>query len=1686
MRSCPSRARGPSTVVLALLLYTIPLIQASIRADFEDQVNCLDCKMATSTVTRTRAGGFTVSPDQAEHGRTLVGHSRGVVFGKDARFHEPGVQLSFQGDVLLKDHTLSHDYSAVTGSSGESILITGRVRNGELLKAPKPDPGFADTLRHNDTFTWQQVMGDWAFTGNGLHTPGSVQSNVIWIGPRSSWQDYRVTAKVTLESSSGNAGILFQASSQDPVNFGGQQYYAGLDAASGQVVLSRYNSGSESVKASMSIGVKFGHEYTLSVLVREGSITVKVDGRTELVHKEATTYSGSIGLRSSFVGALFSSIVVTSPQDSAQIEGWSAGPSQMVLAWPGFESLANPVLSVQHTGVTPACQTKMSSLFAIVDCPAPLLIAHDASVNFDFALSGGHMSQSSLGCAFMSSTGPRIEGSRDRNSPYNLEMRVDSRDPRKEDGLSFYSVVVDGETQSTSYTGESLNFTVPSTPGTYPVHAQYVTPVCTGAHTDCVVTVVPPISVRSYKTDGGNSLILEWNTFPNINGFFPSRHVIMIAELDDQGNTIRTESSDAGGNGPFVYHYNGVYSGARYTVWVDAQYSGSQSRAYAVSQPLSIWLPPSYNICPHKAGMGGSGVPNDVSNLPEALWWLQPESGIIDHSSTDVTICPGLTIQPPGPLANDKKEYAGVRMYGRTNGGLAINGTYSIGSNANMTLVLTFKPIGGAALERPLLLSESGLITIGRPSGCPARIRYEDTPGSFVCGSGTPTVLWDAWNVLEIHHMEGGRHYVYLNGFLSHNTSTFSWFTSDGVLIGTHADASYSLSGQGFQGEIGEFYIYNEPGDDAEANVVDAPNPTWITTSFQPLLQNSPALWYSPPDDLDARYDVGGIHKNQLYDAPIFSAELVILRSLLQDNGVMLAGHNFRGDPIFVQTPGAPSDMLVFQRHWWIEGQNLNAAGALTVQMFTSRNWFSENTEVRLLTRANKHVPWTDTGSNPTYRSASGTATSVETAVIAEFTLPSGATTYAGYYTFAIRLGATQPGEGIYLESVPWRGRASKTHGRGSVFHFDSQSLASSDTRRELDGIFCVTSWSPLITDSQPNIQGLMVSVADDFFFSRQSGSLGNLGVGHWGGAISIMSGGFAPADAPNPALTFAYTSPGGGLAEEILICRDSNAEVLRIEMGGPCRINVTTATESVCSGSALNTQETHVYTIVDEASTKLYQDTGFMVSASSQMLKQCNFSLSSTTVDITGPLQGKLGDMIWTQGLDDSTVVSHNLAIKYHLPFVGFTPPSTQFRHGAASLYRGGNSFVRSSAYSYELSMFDIDYLTSSNRWANLAADYGADSNHTQLTRADLDQDGPRGVVMRLARSWFTSFSTLPTNKRIRLQVDVTHLDCDNCQFQLLSRNTMNEQFNVLPGVTSLDTSIPGMVSAEFLVTDLQNKIITVGLTCGSCASRTPFDLWCDRRRITAGFEHGLAFFEHSAGVDGQVTAHPPRMVRPQDLGSDMQLLDSKSNLGSHSLSLTDPSHMLSAPPSAINPNPRVNPQWTLIFSASFDNLGSSPQTVVSAGLDVDNSLLGQVNNSRWHCTSTGGNNIAHTSQNLNQGEWYLLGCSYDHYDSGRMTAIYDGSYQGSVNLPLTPQLPFLEHGGLDFNTRLPRYNQAIQEAGDVVIDNVMFFPRLLLQDELQAVADMLKEGQGQGGPQGGGPDDDDDGAGPGLDIDV
>lgn len=233
----------------------------------------------------------------------------------DPGFAAPG------GATSISDAAAAYTLAAGSASRDSGLTITGNGGldfSGRLLPGAGVDRGAvegapATALSATADFEggslagWTSVVGLWTSEG----VPGSLTSQAataesIASAGSTAWSDYTAEARISIDSPSGNAGVLFRYA--DASNF----LMLRLNDATGAVELYRRSAGTFTLLASAAVDVTPGRFVSLRVDARGSTVTGWVDGEPLVTWTNTAGgfATGKVGVRAAASAARVDAVTV--------------------------------------------------------------------------------------------------------------------------------------------------------------------------------------------------------------------------------------------------------------------------------------------------------------------------------------------------------------------------------------------------------------------------------------------------------------------------------------------------------------------------------------------------------------------------------------------------------------------------------------------------------------------------------------------------------------------------------------------------------------------------------------------------------------------------------------------------------------------------------------------------------------------------------------------------------------------------------------------------------------------------------------------------------------------------------------------------------------------------------------------------------------------------------------------------------------------------------------------------------------------------------------------------------------------------------------------------------------------------------------------------------------------------------
>jgi chitodextrinase len=210
-------------------------------------------------------------------------------------FQDSGLAASTAYSYYVEAYDAAGNLSANSNTAGATTL------NSTVL--------FQDDFEDGDAAGWTAVSGTWsvATDGTNVYSQTSTSGEAIAYAGNSTWTDYTYEAKVKLNTSFGNAGLVYRYA--DASNF----YMFRLNNNGGKVELYKRVGGTFTLVASAAQTVSIGQFYTLKVVTTGNNMIGYVDGVEKInwTDSVAELSSGQIGFRMSSSAAKFDDVKVT-------------------------------------------------------------------------------------------------------------------------------------------------------------------------------------------------------------------------------------------------------------------------------------------------------------------------------------------------------------------------------------------------------------------------------------------------------------------------------------------------------------------------------------------------------------------------------------------------------------------------------------------------------------------------------------------------------------------------------------------------------------------------------------------------------------------------------------------------------------------------------------------------------------------------------------------------------------------------------------------------------------------------------------------------------------------------------------------------------------------------------------------------------------------------------------------------------------------------------------------------------------------------------------------------------------------------------------------------------------------------------------------------------------------------------
>jgi hypothetical protein len=260
-----------------------------------------------------------------------------VALANDSGIADAGVDASDSGSTDDAGPDASDDGSDGASEDGGPIVVaafpaecpTGTVYSDPFTADPLDGGGWIALTSLVSYVPPDGSTGGLLALGLGGTTNPNTQA---WIGPRPQWSNYTVSVDLRIDTTTGtnpNGGITFRMEDtpNNPINNGGQMYYAGISLGNVQLVYLNNGNYAQLGPSPVSDSFNAGEFYTLTVSVFTpdaggATISVAVGSKTYITTTDTTISgddggttvgftSGSIGLRAYEVGMSYQNLVVT-------------------------------------------------------------------------------------------------------------------------------------------------------------------------------------------------------------------------------------------------------------------------------------------------------------------------------------------------------------------------------------------------------------------------------------------------------------------------------------------------------------------------------------------------------------------------------------------------------------------------------------------------------------------------------------------------------------------------------------------------------------------------------------------------------------------------------------------------------------------------------------------------------------------------------------------------------------------------------------------------------------------------------------------------------------------------------------------------------------------------------------------------------------------------------------------------------------------------------------------------------------------------------------------------------------------------------------------------------------------------------------------------------------------------------
>jgi GH43 family beta-xylosidase len=168
--------------------------------------------------------------------------------------------------------------------------------------------GVQDNFADGNAVGWKTYGSAWSAAGGSYRATASAGGKALL---DTNFSDATYDADVTIESGSGDAGVVFRATQPAVGTDSYRGYYAGL-TTTGKVVLGKASNNWTQLAAAP-LTVRPGTSYHVRVETAGATIKVSVDGTLRLTVTDSTWTSGANGVRVFNTAAAFDNVAVTRP-----------------------------------------------------------------------------------------------------------------------------------------------------------------------------------------------------------------------------------------------------------------------------------------------------------------------------------------------------------------------------------------------------------------------------------------------------------------------------------------------------------------------------------------------------------------------------------------------------------------------------------------------------------------------------------------------------------------------------------------------------------------------------------------------------------------------------------------------------------------------------------------------------------------------------------------------------------------------------------------------------------------------------------------------------------------------------------------------------------------------------------------------------------------------------------------------------------------------------------------------------------------------------------------------------------------------------------------------------------------------------------------------------------------------------